>query len=381
MTARNCILRPVTLATGLLCIVWICVAYSYYQHGGLIAPHVKFALGIHDGTLRILHPGIFWLASGFSNLSGLPVLESLYWLLSLHVALTLCALIFALRLLAPDTNEWMLFISAALLMVVSHIGFFGLDPSVYNFLPYHRNFIILRNATHTAMLPYAFVAFGLLCAVIKNHLDKNPYNQKQGLLCGVFLFAATLIKPSFCITLIPAVVLYLLAVYHADKKFLVHMALIFLPTALLLALQFYVGFVENPQGKVIGMGVDPWRVWAWNNHQPILSLFLALAFPLWIACYRGKQFSFFTRIAWINLAISLVPYILLYETNNDRDFEWSHLHAKQIVFLCSVVEWWGWRKGAASTQKWPIMIGAALFLAHAMFGLVKLMTVDLAILR
>ncbi len=383
--AKSC-----AILTAFLCLVLLWFSHVFYQHGGLIEVHRHFAQQVNNGAyLAVLHPGIYWLGSLLSHITSLPIDQSLDYLLSIHVALTLCAIIWALKLLyVNDADPYALLLCAIAVMIEAPIGIPLLNPVVYNFPLANRTAFLLRNATHTAVLPYAIAAFGLLGSLLQSKISTGSFNKKPAITAGILLCISALMKPSFAVTIIPAIVLYMTFSKQFSWKERGKILSILAPTALLILVQFYIGFVSNPEtSRVIHLRFDPWTVWVNNNQYPLLSLMLAIVFPAFILAYRRNKVTVPTIVAWLNLYISIIPYILFNEvpgisTSWDRDFEWSYLHARQILFLCSVVEWWRWMQSEPTQSPgFPKTLNAThiaglLLMAQAMFGYVRLLIID-----
>ena len=372
--------------TALLCIFLLWHSYRFYALGGLIAIHENFIRRIDGGdVLPILHPGIYWLSILLSIFTALPVGYALHVMLTLHVVLALCALLWALKLLDEDPiDPYLWLLCAAALMVASPIGLPGLDVSVYNFAAYNRTGFLLRNATQIAVMPYMFAAFGLLGHSLQMRVKGNP-SAKTDIAGAICLLLSALIKPSFAVAAIPAFGLYAFCSRELSQKCRATFLALLIPAVLLVLAQFYIGFIHNPlSDKVIHIEFRPWVVWVRNNQYPLVSLLLAVVFPLWVLIYRHGRLSAPAIIAWIALFISIVPYALFDEvkgisTSSDRDFEWSYLQARQVLFLCTVIEWWKWlREEPLSPRLRPVTIAGLLFIAHALFGTARLLMVDVA---
>jgi len=379
--------KSAVFATGLLAVFLVGFAHRFYAHNGLIEMHNQFMARVHNGEyLPILHPGIYWLSNIVSYVTTWPAQESLYGVLSIHAAFTLYAILWALRLLdTHPVDPYFLLLCALGIMIAAPVGLPLLNPGVYNFPAYARTAFLLRNATHVAVQPYAIAAFGLLGAIIGH---TKVFSWKSGLAAGILLWISALMKPSFALTIIPAILLYAFARPEYSSKDRARIIAILLPAALLILGQFYIGFVYNPlAAQTIHVMFKPWAVWSVNNQYPLLSLLLAIAFPAWVLIFRKNTLSAPTIIAWVNLAIAIIPFTLLYEvpgisTSSDRDFEWSYLYAQQLLMLCSVMEWWRWLRDARQkkTSGLPEGLGAIhiaglLFVAHAMTGYMRLLVV------
>jgi hypothetical protein len=388
MNAKNyCINRTVFyVLVTLLCLFWMWFAHRFYQAGGLLSGHIHYAKEFDKGNFVIIHPGIFWINSILRHSLSLSVTASLYYLLSVHVALTFCAIIWVLKLLdSGNTNSYMVIWAAMALMVVAPIGLPFLDSKVYDFTNYNRATFLLRNATHTAVLPYVIIAFGLLTKILKDQLETGGFSKIAAIAAGIALLISGFIKPSFASSIVPAIGLYVILNKGIPWSARFKIACILMPTLFLLAGQFVFHFIYNSLYPVTRISFRPWAIWSENNQYPLLAFILATAFPLVVLFYRRNTLTIPILISWINLGIAIIPYSLFYIGENlpgdHRDFEWGYLQARQIVFLCSAVEWWRWLKDEQSElphARHRAIYGAGILLvAHAVFGCMRLFMVDM----
>jgi hypothetical protein len=383
-TLKDNVFSRIHIPLGAIVIVIFLFAFSYryYYYGILLPSHLLTAEKIYKGDFHILHPGIYWMNNILVMLTGLPIKQSMWLLLSLHVALTFIAINWVLKRLAPsDMPETVIWLFAMAVMFAMHIGLPGVDKTLYNFTPSNRPTFLLRNATYTGSLPYMFATFGLLMLLCKQSIDA-PVLSKRAIAAGAFLFISALVKPSFAVSIIPAIGVCVLWQKRPLPNKLALLSVMF-PAGFLILLQFYVGFVNSPLPPYASrLSLDPWAVWEGNNGHPLLSLLMGALFPFIVVFYRWRRLSLETRIAWLNLVIALIPYILIRQTGgwfNDRDFEWSTMNARQLLFLCSMIEWWRWRKEAyvlRSSETVAVNIAGIVLFVHVIFGFAHLMLVD-----
>ena len=371
--------------TAALSIFWMWLAYRFYEAGGLLSGHIRYAIEIDNGNNVVIHPGLFWLNSIVSHILALPVVDSLYYLLSIHVALTFCALIWVLRLLDySNTNFYMVLCTAMALMVVAPIGLPMLSPKVYSFVTNNHAIMLLRNGTHTAVLPYVILSFGLLTKILKGQLETKRFSNTAAIAAGIVLLMSCMIKPSFSLSIVPAIGLYVILNKNIPRNARFKIAAVLLPTLFVLAGQFVLHFIYNSSHPTTTIALRPFVIWTRSNKYPLLAFILALIFPLVVLLYRRKVITVPTLIAWINLAIAIVPYSLFSIGDglpgDHRDFEWGYLQARQLVFLCSCVEWWGWLKDEQSLLQRTSRIAAygagILLVLHALFGYARLFMLD-----
>jgi len=358
-------------------------SYQFYEQGGLLDGHQEFLDQINAGNyFAVIHPGIYWLAVALNQLTAIPLHESLFRLLSLHFAATFFVTMIGLKLLDTDAADpYLIFFAAVAVMIAMPLGLPFLPPEVYNYsVDLTRVTLLLRNATHTAMQPYAIGAFCLTMAVIRK-LKSGEFATKMAVAASVLLFISVLMKPSFAFSFIPSLGLYLLFKRSFSFNDKLKVVAIAVPAGWLLCGQFYINYI-HPIGNFdlhSAVSFTPFEAWIFVNKKPLWALVTAILFPLMVLCCRLRKISEFTWIAWINLAIALIPQSLFWLGGLDN--EWSYLDAREILFLCSIVEWWRWLK-EDRVHILPGRFGVAHFaglilLMHVMFGYMRMITIDM----
>lgn len=380
------------LTTLTLCIALGWTAYSFYEHGGMVKGHLQFAETLNNGSDFITHPGIFWFSGILHHATSFSIKQSLFVLTSLHVTLIIPAVLWAFNLMdfTRIGHSWVFLVGALAIMVVSPIGLPWLEPRVYDFVYVRRTVFLLRNATLMALLPYAIITFGFLMKIIQQQITEGKFERKAAIAAAIFLFISSLIKPSFAVSITPAIALYVLFKREISWRAKISIGYIFLPTAFLLLAQIGTGLIYNPLRPVMSLEFAPLQTWSDQNKYPLLAFMLANAFSVFILGYRYNKLSNFTWIAWINLGIAVTIYALLVLNGPGdaaRDLEWPYITARQILFLCSAMEWWKWVKEKYTSPSHSFdsfgapHIAAILLAGHALFGYARLVMVDEVLIR
>lgn len=363
------------------------VSWDYYQTFGVIAAHVKFLRQVQDGqALVVLHPGIYWITSMCAWISGGALLQTLYFVLSTHVVLAFFAAMWALMLMTDyRMHPYVCIVAGVALLFVAPIGIpYLIDPMIYDFTKGNRTILLLRNATAIGLLPYALASIGLCGQLLNSHVRDRAWPPRKCIALAGMLMMSCLIKPSLGLPLIPAIGLYALFSRRFSWHDVFMVSLVLFPAAFMIVLQFLIGFVYNPfTNRTIHIFFDPFTVWVNNNISPLAALLLALVFPLFVLWYRCKRLMAISVIGWIALGVALVPYILLNEvavisTSSDRDFEWSYLIVKEMLFVCFVVEWWRWyeEKRLSGAVPKAVYAAAGLMMLHVAFCITRLLYLD-----
>jgi len=90
-------------------------------------------------------------------------------------------------------------------------------------------------------------------------------------------------------------------------------------------------------------------VWHIYTKSILLSLVLAIAFPLTIVYFRWRQVikNDYLLLSWLILIMGIIQFALFAEAGpryTDANFEWGYNIALATVFLFSVVEFFLWRR-------------------------------------
>lgn len=196
-----------------------------------------------------------------------------------------------------------------------------------------------HNATYMAARPFAILAFlwyGKLLDVYEEGIGKKG---KDYLFFAVFLFAATMTKPSFTLVMVSgAGLLMLYRLVRSGFKTLVptvQLGLCFVPTFLALLYQ-YTGVFVPAEGDEGGLGFCFGTVWAEYCDNIPLGICLAMGFPLLVLLLNLKEVKRNTlfRFSWLLYLVSFAEAFLLYEKGFRRvdfNFSWGYMCG---IFFC-----------------------------------------------
>lgn len=215
-------------------------------------------------------------------------------------------------------------------------GIYSRYRGVFSPNPYH-------NATYMAARPFSIVVFFLFARLLKVYEEKFVW--KDSVLFGIFLFLATVAKPSFTFVFVPAAGLIMLYRLIRGKfsKFgnAVKLGLCFVPTFCALLYQFFGVFGPTPEGESgIGFGIA--RAWSYHCDNIPLAMVLGLAFPLAVLVLNWKELkrNGYYRLSWQLMAVSLVEVLVLYEKGfreSHMNFCWGYMCGMFFVFFSSVL--------------------------------------------
>ncbi len=371
--------RQLNLAVAAICVGLYLLAAMFYHMGGALIGQLDNAEKIHQGAptaFLVVHPGMYWLISALASLTHARITTAASIVGSLHFAATFAALVWLLRRLTGPLQTLPLLTCALALLFMGSICIPFLPTRYFDAHGFNRTAALLRNFTHIGVVPYMYAFLACLSLMLPRLLSGASISGKTYALAALLLAVSAIVKPSFAIAYLPALLAYLCL---ARKKLP--------PLSLLLALSPTVAiiigeYIAGETGSVSGgpamtYVVDPFAVWLQNNENIPIAFIAANALALYMLAVRPKQLSPLTCIAWLNLAIALVPYIALRETNEgaDRNFEWSYLDAKMILMVCSAADWLLWCKTPGGGIHLPALTpkqktGAFLLAWHGISGII-----------
>lgn len=196
-----------------------------------------------------------------------------------------------------------------------------------------------HNATFMAARPFAILAF-LWYGNLLNKYEKGVgKNGKDYLLFALFLFIATMTKPSFTLVLVSSAgLLMLYRLFRSGfKNFVptIQLGLCFIPTFLALLYQ-YTGVFVPAEGEERGLGFCFGSVWMEYCDNIPLGICLAMGFPLIVLLLNWKEVrkNTLTRFSWMLYLVSFAEAFLLYEKGFRRvdfNFSWGYMYG---IFFC-----------------------------------------------
>lgn len=278
----------------------------------LASPEVSVALALV--LMNGLAVAVTKLAFNRLALSG----EKPDWRTGIFLSLLACSLFFISMLYPPEG------------IYLSGIRFRYLGVFTAN--PFH-------NATYMAARPFAILAFLWYGKLLPVYERKGGAKAADYLLFSLFLFLATMTKPSFTLVFVSgAGLLMLYRLFRAGfRNFLptVQLGLCFIPTFLALLYQYAGVFVPEDGGEG-GIGFCLGDVWAEYCDNIPLGICLAMAFPLTVLVLNWREIkkNVAFRFSWLLYLVSFAEAFLLYEKGFRRvdfNFSWGYMYG---IFFC-----------------------------------------------
>lgn len=227
---------------------------------------------------------------------------------------------------------------------------------------------IWHNPTNLAVKPVALLIF--LCFV-KLYQERENIKSRYFVLTSALLLFSCFIKPSFIQGFLPGVVLFLIIEMITDKGktfvFSLKTALMFVPAGLYFIIQYLLMFDGSSSRRI---GIQPFAVMRLDSPNPVISVFMGIAFPLFVVLALGIRKVFADKALWLSLMVyivSLLEFVLFIEETEaaSGNFEWAMQLAMFFLFIMTAVRFYqnDWKK------KWVWFAGNLLLLYHIFSGI------------
>jgi hypothetical protein len=343
------------------------------QHSGF-AERLQAGQELRRGLNSLPHPGYFYLLIAL-NRAGLSLeLAATLVLLTAHLAAVYVIYRIYRHFLGESLPESTILLFTFLVLIVGaiYVPFFNPSPYFGQGSPnvHHNSTVILAK-------PIATLVFFLGIAL----MEQNDTGKRTRLLVitALLLALSVVIKPTFAIVFLPALGLYLLIERTQLVKRLWTLALIVLPTILLLLIQMASYYQTPVSGEEAPRGLQLvfLDVWHTQTHSVPISILLAIAFPLAVTIFRYKSLIArpYLIVAWLMTLIGAVQFAFIGETQDGevlRSANWigGYLMGLSALFTVAVLEFLGWlRERREARQAGAAQPGTAFWATSVIFGL------------
>ena len=232
-----------------------------------------------------------------------------------------------------------------------------------------------HNPTYILFRPFVLLAF---YSIVENLFSK--WQWKKSILILVFILCGTLAKPSFTITILPAVGIMIVLFYTREIKKINWLYLIFplgLTSLVVLLTQYIVNYSGYWGDQVV---FAPFNVvMSYVSSWPLVIVFwvLSILFPLLVAIFYFREIegkiSF--RLVWLNFLVAALLNLLLGEKFNlgSNNFGWGTMIAVFLLFLEAIIIF-GKKlleiKTFCSTKSLQIISLGGILLVHLVCGFI-----------
>ena len=191
---------------------------------------------------------------------------------------------------------------------------------------------IWHNVTLWAVKPFALLSVIFIIKAIQT--KKNLYY----ILTILALIASLFAKPSFAIIFLPALAIFALIKNLKDKQFIIFYIILGTLSIAVLLYQFTHTF-NSGDSKVI---FDFLGVWSQASQNILLSIILALAFPLLFLLLESKVIhNDYILLSWLQIFIGIMFYAFFAQTGrfySHGNFGWSYMIAMSLLYLFSIIK-------------------------------------------
>ncbi len=196
-----------------------------------------------------------------------------------------------------------------------------------------------HNPTNIAVKTFAALALIYSVGIIKKIKEGEKIQIKEMILFMVIIFLGVFAKPSFAMSFVPALGIWILISCICEKfkniKGYLLLCALFIPAMLLIGFQ-YLSFFGEDTGS--GVGIELFRAVKNYTSHPLLATFLVLAFPLVFLLFNIKKEwkRYDTQLVVINTAIGWVMRSVLYETGlreKHGNFGWAYMIALFLLYI------------------------------------------------
>ena len=224
-------------------------------------------------------------------------------------------------------------IAAFVSLVVCPIFIFTLgDRLILGYIPGN----ILHNPTYILMRPFAILLFFLTI----EQFDKVS-TRWDLLLAALLIIFATLAKPNFALSFLPALVILLLFHYSDRKKWNWRFVFtLMIPAGVLLLVQYFLTYSSAGDNKVIFAPFTAALVYTHSFPNILFFFLLSLAFPISIlaAYWKNATSNIAIQLSWINFLVGLITFLLFTEVASisSLNFLWGPMLGVFILFVESI---------------------------------------------
>lgn len=239
---------------------------------------------------------------------------------------------------------------------------------------------VWHNPTTVCVRPLALAAFILLTDIL-NH--KHPHKLNRDIITlAILLVFCNLAKPSFEQGIIPGlglfIILKLIANRGQDLFLYIKIIIAFVPSVLLLVIQWFIGFYNAPNvGENNSIAISLFEIIKLHTPNILISFCLVMGFPLYVAICNWKRIKkkLDLQLLGCSLLASFLEYALLMETGSRKlhgNLGWAWVLFVFLAYIFTMREFLIWNKDynyEKHLSKITISIGWILFFIQVAIGI------------
>lgn len=242
---------------------------------------------------------------------------------------------------------------------------------------------IWHNPTTICVRPFALATFILINNILKKDTKSQNNNTRDIIALAILLIFCNLAKPSFSQGIIPGLGLYIIIklIYHKGKNLFYYLKIVaaFIPSVLLLVIQWFVSFYDNPSiaGENNGIAISLFEILKLYSPNVLISFILGMAFPIYISLCNWNRIIKKSDLQLLGccMVASYLENALLVETGVRKvhgNFGWAWLLFMFLAYVFAMREFLIWNESydyKKTISKIAISIGWGLFFIQAAIGI------------
>lgn len=268
--------------------------------------------------------------------------------------------------------RWITGLTALVILLVGPVFLFTFPDRMYlGYIvpnPYH-------NPTYVLFRPFVLLIF---FGITDNLFAR--WSWRQSFVMVFLIVCASLAKPSFNLTILPAIGLLIL-VFYKNKLQNINWLFLFGPvgvtTLVVLASQYIINYSGNRGDQIIFAPFKAVLTQVPNVPSALLFAFLSILFPLLVAILYWKKISIRIsfQLAWANFLVSaFYGYFIAEKINlSSNNFWWGLMIGSFILFVDSIIFWGNelCENGInIGFRSWKTIILASTLMMHLVCGIV-----------
>lgn len=236
------------------------------------------------------------------------------------------------------------------------------------------SFNIFHNPNYILMKPFALLAF---ISISENLFNKWQWN--QSFLMAIWTVCVTLAKPSFTITIVPAIFIMVLLDFRRHAKLINWFYLIFplgLTATIVLGAQYYINYSGYWGERIMFGPFKTLQIYIPNISLILLLNLFSVLFPLsvilldWKASISRPSF----KLVMVNFLVALSMNYFLYEKEEivSNNFAWGVMIAAFLLFIEAIIVFGQNlynKKFSITIKSWKSWIQISILFMHFVCGL------------
>lgn len=310
---------------------------NHHGYASDLIPHIEIVTQYFNGEIYIPHPLWHILVKGVSYITSLSIEYSAIMVSALLITVWACLIGFVIRVLLQDTIKMYTPLMQEMIVLLLLSSIFVVGPLV---IPWYNKLIykgvgspnIWHNVTLWTVKPLALMSILFSVWAFQEHKLKYYIYAVLAIIISIFA------KPSFIIVFLPALFILMLYKHYTLRSDIYFFSIVSIFSLMILLYQYTGTFGENSEG----VKIDILGVWSLAANNILMSIFLALAFPLlFLKLYPKSLDNDYLILAWLQVLFGIVLYAVFVEQgtrDGHANFSWSYQIGLTMLYLFSIIE-------------------------------------------